>query len=197
MVERVLLLGTGERWFGLFSFGLIANGGCKNHSSIELMISDNYKDNGAFLWRAGDGNYESPGNNNENNYNQSLELSKKLNEECFVSKNPFYFSMSLDTSKIYKEIDGINCYKYSIFINNEKIGDFNYNKNSWDYFCENDLPIANEFFVGRVIDFDDIRTYMEVFSLRIYNRALSDTEIQQSYSDSVAAHDKLVADSEN
>ena len=149
-----------------------------------------------FYWSAGRGKFLS--DNIESDENRQ-NIVYDINDLTFDSDDSVFIQLSLDASQIEK-LDENEYYRANFYLNGNRIISGKYNKLQWNHFIENLLPNINCFEVGRcesVADYNWHYSKMETYAVRLYNKGLSDTEIKQSYGDTVAAHNKLVADSNN
>ncbi len=189
---------NGLKWSGLFGAGEPEK---VEGFPMSFIVGDNNGYPDTIMWRTGTGGFESELSDENYMYNQYLELSDYGIDLDLENGTLIYLTITLDTSKIFKTNGDEEYYKCSFYANNKKLDDFGYNVKGWNYFCENDLTRINFFSLGMVMDYGgcaDLFCKLDCYALRLYNKSLSDTEIEQSYNDTVAAHNKLVADeSEN
>ncbi len=182
-------------WTGLFGSndGVIDDStDISRQCALEFMVSDNYMETGGILWRAGlETDIFSEKSDPRYTYNQIIYLTEEQKKKIFSSNDSFYFVVSLDTSRVYKEKNGESFYKYSIFLDNEKLGDFSYNVRSWDSFCNNGLKAMKAFVVGRIVDFNVFFSKIEAYSIRLYNSSLTDEQISSNYEKTIDYHNIL------
>ena len=108
-------------------------------------------------------------------------------------KDEMYYTITLDTTNSYEE-NGEEYYKQTIYSNGEILYEGNFNKKQWDYFINNDLKSLNCFCIGRSSMSNDgwwHYSKMNVYTLRLYNHALSSDEVKENYQKSVAYHENL------
>lgn len=87
-------------------------------------------------------------------------------------------------------IDGENLVQ-NIYINGTKLDGGFVSEKYWKSFIENDLPELNTICLGRSsMEAEGWWHYskMDLYSLRLYNRALSDEEVMENYNSTVLYH---------
>lgn len=138
-----------------------------------------FSDGKVVKWNAGSLNSQSElSEASDSAWNQQFTFSNSL-----YDNKPHYLAVTLDTTKEFKES---GYYKHTIYLDGKKLIDAKYNKESWDNFITllNDLSY---FCVARTSwIYNGYWHYskMDAYTLRLYNRALTDTEVETSYSNS-------------
>ena len=88
------------------------------------------------------------------------------------------------------------CIKQNIFIGDKKVVDGWYNKEAWDKMVTNTLAPLNKFCLGTCSMTDASwwwNTHMDCYSLRFYNRALTDDEVKANREKTIEYH-KILED---
>lgn len=140
-----------------------------------------------FVWNAGLGKYQSDYSQDNSPWNIYYEGVVNNGEECYIT-------LTLDCSNVIN-LDGEEYYKQTFFKNGEKLCEGNYNKKEWDSFIENYLDSLKYFCVGRCsMGTNGFWHYskMNAYTLRLYNRALTEEEVIQNYDKSVIYHNSLI-----
>ena len=160
---------------GIFMYGYSEEG----HGDIRI---NEWVPGSTFLWNASSGKFMSDFSQNTTYpWNICYNASVCTGEDV-------YFTLSLDTSES-KLVDGIEYYTDSLYINGEKLYSGKYNKNSWDYFINNSLDDLDTFFIGYCNMTQKYYWYfskMNVYTMRLYNRGLSEKEIMENYEKTLA-----------
>ncbi len=107
--------------------------------------------------------------------------------------NVIYFTMTLDCSKI---IDG-EYYQATLYVDGKEKMVGRYNKGNWDYFISNSLKKLDCFLIGGNIPYfyENVAknfSALDVYSLRLYNKALTADEVNKNYEKSVEYHSLLI-----
>ena len=108
-------------------------------------------------------------------------------------REDIYCTITVDTSSSYKK-EGEEYYRQILYLNGEKFLEGGYNKKAWDSFINNDLDSLNYFGIGRSSMHNDgwwHYSKMNAYTLRLYNHALSEEEVKDNYTKSVAYHESL------
>ncbi len=181
---------NGTDYRGLFNYGLIYKG---EEGKMRFGIIGEGK---GLHWNAGYGNFRSDlsadGDTAQWNQYYYIEDAKKPSGEKIIESenlydgNIHYMALSVDTSKIYETVDGKDYYKHTIYLDGIKAIDAKYNVKSWEYFIEN-YPDLSYFEVGRAHmsnTSNQCYSKLEAYTLRLYNRALTDEEVEMSYNNS-------------
>lgn len=92
----------------------------------------------------------------------------------------------------------INCtgesYTHTLYANGNKLYEGKYNKLCWDHFVNVQLSSLKYFCIGRSsMAYDGWWHYsnLNVYSLKLYNRALNEQEIKENYDKTIAYHNIL------
>ncbi len=105
-----------------------------------------------------------------------------------------YVTFTLDCSRIYKTDNDGEHYLASLYINGEKRFDGRYNKKLWDSFVKDKLPNLSKIDIGRnsagVFGYWQY-SKMNLYSNRLYARALSEEEVKLNY-DKTKAYRNLI-----
>ena len=105
-----------------------------------------------------------------------------------------YFTIVLDLNNKYEK-DEETYYKQTLYLNGEKTEyDGGYNKAQWDYFVNNYLNGLKYFCIGRCSMGNAGYWHyskMSCYSLKLYNKGLSQEDVETSYKKTVAYHDFL------
>ena len=90
------------------------------------------------------------------------------------------------------------CIKQNIFVGDSKIIDGWYNKGAWDSMVSGNLDSLNKFCLGTCSMGDPdwwFLTHMDCYSLRFYNRALTDDEVKANRKKTIEYHKILESQS--
>ena len=141
------------------------------------------------LWNAHSGNHVSDWCEDENKHNIFYNLGKENLED------KIYITVTVDTSDSYK-VEGKEdeFYKQRVYLNGVKKLEGNYNKENWKYFVDNALNECSYFCIGRSsMNHDGKWNYskMKVYCLRLYNRALSEEEVNANYEKATKYHELI------
>ncbi len=85
-------------------------------------------------------------------------------------------------------------FKHTLFVNGTKLYDGILNKNYWNNFITNNLNNLNYFCIGRSsMSYNGYWHYskMNAYSIKLYNRGLTEQEVKDNYNKSVAYHNLL------
>ena len=141
----------------------------------------------SLVWNAGYGNYKSDYSMTSTpwniNYKNLYEPGKK-----------HYYTITLNTKEVYN-IGEEEYYKQIVYMDGNKLYEGNYNKKTWDYFINNYLNDLKCFCIGRAaITYAGSWHYskMNVYTLKLYNRGLSEEEVKDNYNKSLAYHNALL-----
>ena len=95
----------------------------------------------------------------------------------------------------------INCtgesYTHTLYANGNKLYEGKYNKLCWDHFVNVQLSSLKYFCIGRSsMAYDGWWHYsnLNVYSLKLYNRALNEQEIKENYDKTIAYHNILTTE---
>ena len=178
----------GQTYRGLFNYGQESKGGIMRFGII---------DNGSSIfWNAGFGNFVSDlSASTTAPWNQIYYIKdakkdngeKIIESESMYDKNIHHLVLSIDASKIYETVDDVDYYKHTIYLDGIKAIDAKYNVNSWNSFL-GDSQYLNYFEIGRAHMSEiyyQCYSKMEAYTLRLYNRALTDEEVEKSYQNSL------------
>ena len=130
---------------------------------------------------------------NENNrfgYN----FSNIVYSEVVSGQKDIYMTFTLDCSKIYKSDDDGEHYLASLYINGKREFYGKYNKKLWDGFIEDSLPGLSKINIGRNSSGKEgnwCYSKMNLYSNRLYARALSEEEVKLNY-DKTKAYRNLI-----
>lgn len=106
--------------------------------------------------------------------------------ELIENNKEIHFIISIDCSQ--------ENFKHTLFVNGEKLYEGNLNKDYWNSFVNSKLGNLKYFCVGRSsMDADGKWHYskMNAYSLKLYNRGLSEQEVKENYNKAVAYHNTL------
>ncbi len=112
---------------------------------------------------------------------------KILKDGTIYDSQNHYIVVSLDTTKIFKTDENGSHYKQTIYLDGEKLIDAGFNSESWNVFV-NEMSGLDYFCVGKCsMNSNGWWHYskMEAYTLRLYNRALTDDEVEKSYQNSL------------
>jgi hypothetical protein len=127
------------------------------------------------------GSFTSP--NYYNNWGQYLELSNY--GETINFKDEFYLTIVVDMNNLIQ----------TFYLNGEKLDSGDLSRKYVNNFLNNDLPNLNTFCLGRSSMHDDGYWHYSdasVYSLRLYNRPLSDSEVTANYNSTVSYRNILL-----
>ena len=187
---------TYDNYNGIFCYW---NGSKQNQATIRFGIFD---DGRTIKWNAGIPPEGDPREKALSDLSSTEASGRRFtwnqDYQCKVNLNDGkrrYFTVTLDTSKVWKTEKGESYYKNTIYLNGEKLIDAKYNVKSWEVFkdlVEKDYP--KYFIVGAsTFHWADSWRYskMDATVLRLYSRGLSEKEVMANYKKSVEYHDKL------
>ncbi len=190
---------------GLFNFG---NENPVNLTDMGIRCLLQYSDNDEkyFTWSGDWGN----GGTNDPKFvsdytEEGTRHAVKLPLNDTISKNidkneDIFLTFSINTSESI-DVNGVDYYISGLYENGKKIIEAKYSKSAWDAFLDSPgWKDSSLFQIGRVMAVSNghwAYSTLDVYALRLYNKGLSDGDIMKSYDDTVAAHNKLVADSTN
>ncbi len=81
-----------------------------------------------------------------------------------------------------------------MYLNGEKLYEGGYNKKQWEYFINNRLDSLKYFCIGRCsMSHEGYWHYskMNAYTLRLYNKALSESQVKDNYKKSVTYHENI------
>ena len=105
-----------------------------------------------------------------------------------------FYTITLNTNESYK-VGEEEYYKQIMYMDGNKLYEGNYNKKSWDKFVNENINDLKYFCIGRSsMQTEGAWHYskMNAYTLKLYNRGLSEEEIKNNYNKSVAYHDALL-----
>ena len=151
------------------------------------------RNSSAFSWNAGysqNGKHISDWSRSTSPHNIDYDLSNN-----FQQGNTCYITVTLDTSNIINK-DDQTYYNQRLYINGKDLlYNGNYNTAQWNDFINNYLTDSKYFCIGRSTMDDDGNgnpywhySKLNVYCLRLYSRALSDSEVYRNYEKSVEYH---------
>ena len=82
-------------------------------------------------------------------------------------------------------------YKQTLYVNGDKICEGTLSRDYWKEFVEDDLKSLKYFCVGRSSMYYDGSWHyskMNAYSIKLYNRGLSEQEVKENYDKAVAYH---------
>ena len=147
-----------------------------------------------------------------------------LGPQCYDSKNYWnqktkndvieygkdtYLAIIIDPSETEKQsgktLDNLDfeenlCIRQDIFIGDKKVLSGWYNKNAWDLMISNKLSSLKKFCLGECSMGQAQKRYyshLDCYSLRFYNRALTDEEVYKNYDKTIEYHKILESQSKN
>ena len=115
--------------------------------------------------------------------------------EDFEYGNEIYYTITLDTTTSYEK-DGEEFYNAILYLNGEKKYEGGYNKKQWDDFVNNKIDELKYFCVGRCsMNAEGQWHYskMNAYTLRLYNKALTEEQVKDNYDKSVAYHESITS----
>lgn len=157
------------------------NGNEKDVAKIRFGIK-----NDKITWNAGFANYLS-------DYSQSTAYWNILYPSMKLDNEKIYITITVDCSSSIT-INNEEYYKAILYINGKKMLEGNYNKKTWTAFITDDLNDLNYFCIGRSQMNAKGRWHystMSAYSVRLYNKALTEEKVTQNYEKSVAYHESL------
>lgn len=137
-------------------------------------------------WNAGFYNTTSDYSENGAAWNIWYPIDNLINQDI-------YYTITLDANNIVKK-DQKEYYKGTLYIDGNKKYEGLYDKRKWDYFASKVLNQLNYFCIGRSsMSNDGMWHYskLNTYTLRLYNRALSEEEIKENNNLSVKYHELL------
>ena len=149
-----------------------------------IQLGNNNKHN--LRWNAGSGNYISDFSEENHPYNIWYPIEYNLGEDI-------YYTITLDTTNSYEK-NGEQYYKQIVYLNGKKLYEGGYNKKTWDDFVEKYINSLNYFHIGRSSMSSSSWWHyskLNAYTLRLYNHALTENEVQDNYKKSVAYHENL------
>lgn len=138
-------------------------------------------------WNAGYGNYKS--DYSLKNYQWNISY-----KNVYEPGKKHYYTITLNTKESYK-VGEEYYYKQAMYMDGNKLYEGNYNKKCWDEFVNKNLSNLKCFCIGRAaITYPGAWHYskMNAYTLKLYNRGLSEEEVKNNYNKSVAYHDALL-----
>ena len=103
-----------------------------------------------------------------------------------------YFTVTLDTSEVWKTENGQDYYKNTIYLDGEKLIDAKYNVQSWEVFKDKVKEQNPKYLIigASTFHFADSWRYskMDANALRLYSRGLSEKEVMANYKKTVEYH---------
>lgn len=111
----------------------------------------------------------------------------------FKYGDEIYYTITLDTTKEIEK-DGEKYYKAILYLNGEKLYEGNYNKKQWDNYTSKYLERDKYFCIGRSsMTGSGYWHYpkLNVYTSRLYSKALTPEEVKDNYDKSVAYHENI------
>lgn len=105
-----------------------------------------------------------------------------------------YYTITLDTKTSYK-VGKEEYYRQTMYMDGNKLYEGNYNKKSWEEFINKNLDTLHYFCIGRSSMYTEGEWHyskMNAYTLKLYNRGLSEEEVKNNYNKSVAYHNTLM-----
>lgn len=143
-------------------------------------------------WNAGRGNAY-------NNYRESKTSPHNIVYDKVLGKEDdvVCFSITLNSKDLYLSNDKENEFcRQRLYVDGKKTSyDGGFNKLNWDIFVNDNLPDLSYFCIGRSSFAKEgawLYGKMNAYSIKLYNRALTEEEILESYNKDVAYHQFLV-----
>ncbi len=142
--------------------------------------------NNRIIWNTG-----SAGTQAKSDYSQSGSPWNILYPETKEIKKDeeMYFTISLNCTG--------ESYTHTLYANGNKIFEGNYNKLCWNNFVNVHLPSLKYFCIGRSsVSQEGWWHYsnLNVYSLKLYNRALNEQEVKENYNKTIAYHNILTTE---
>lgn len=170
-----------EAYKGLFCYW---NGKENNQAKLRFGIQQK----NSMKWNAGWNSYVSTYSEASYPWNIMYPKLEKINDG-----QESYITVTVDCNNSY-EVEGQEYYKQTVYFNGEKVYEGDYNKKSWENFIKNDLKGLSYFSIGRSSMTGDgwwHYSKMKTYALRLYNRALTQEEVNHNYDKSVAYHEGI------
>ena len=169
---------------GIFCYNNnVENGDAAFRFGIE--IQDNWK---SLKWNAGLGNYES-------DFSESSGSLHNIHyKNVYEPNKEVYYTVTLDCTQDYSDVE-TEYYKAVCYKNGQKVYDGRYNKKSWKYFVDNNLNNLTYFNVGRAQMSNPgwwFYTKMNTYTLRLYNRGLTEQEVKDNYEKTVGYYNSII-----
>ena len=161
-----------------------------------------YSDNRNFSWsfaledtsKAGEEYYGPQCSDNKSFWNQ------KTNNDSFNFEEDVYLTIVVNPGIVADrsgktlcgdKFENNPCIKQNVFLNGVKITDGWYNKKAWDENLEKNLDDLKMFCIGTCSMIDCNQwwySHLECYSLRFYNRALNDSEVESNREKTMEYH---------
>ena len=139
-------------------------------------------------WNAGWGGYES-------DYSEDTVNPHNIQyKNVYVPNEEVYYTVTLDCTKDYS-VDEPDYYRAICYKNGQKVYDGRYNKKSWKYFVDNNFNNLTYFNVGRSQMTKGgwwFYTKMNTYTLRLYNRGLTEQEVKENYEKTVGYYNSVI-----
>ena len=169
---------------GIFCYNNnVENGDADFRFGIEI------KDNLKYLkLNAGLGKYES-------DFSESSDALHNIHyKNVYEPNKEVYYTVTLDCTQDYSDVE-TEYYKAVCYKNGQKVYDGRYNKKSWKYFVDNNLNNLTYFNVGRAQMSNPgwwFYTKMNTYTLRLYNRGLTEQEVKDNYEKTVGYYNSVI-----
>ncbi len=158
------------------------NGGAGFRLGIEP--NKNWK---SLKWNAGGGDYES-------DFSEGSGALHNIHyKNVYEPNKEVYYTITLDCTKDYS-VDEPDYYRAICYKNGQKEYDGRYKK-SWKYFVDNNFNNLTYFNVGRSQMTKSgwwFYTKMNTYTLRLYNRGLTEQEVKDNYEKTVGYYNSII-----
>ncbi len=172
------------QYTGIFCYNDgLENGGVSFRFGIETRNS--WK---SLKWNAGYGAYES-------DFSESKDSLHNIHyRNVYEPNEEVYYTVTLDCTRDYSETE-TDYYKAVCYKNGNKVYEGRYNKKGWKYFIDNYLNSSTHFNVGRSQMTQAgwwFYTKMNTYTLRLYNRGLTEQEVKDNYEKTVGYYNSII-----
>ena len=149
---------------------------------------ENFNNWMSLKWNAGYGKYKS-------DFSESTgSLHNIIYKNVYEPNKEVYYTITLDCSNEYEDSE-MKYYKASCYKNGKKVYEGRYNKEEWKNFANNNLPSQNYFNIGRGQMTNSgwwFYTKMNTYTLRLYNRGLTEEEVNNNYEKTVGYYNSII-----
>ena len=139
-------------------------------------------------WNAGFGKYES-------DFSESNDSPHNIHYKNVYGPNEVvYYTVTLDCTQNYSNTE-TNYYRAKCYKNGKKVYEGKYNKNSWKGFIDDNLSELKYFNIGRAHMKKPgcwYYTKMNTYTLRLYNRGLTEEEVNDNYEKTVGYYNSIL-----
>lgn len=139
-------------------------------------------------WNAGLGKFES-------DFSESSLYPHNIHYKNIYDANQVaYYTVTLDCTQDYSSTEN-GYYKAICYKNGKKVYDGRYNKKSWEYFRNYNMNELEYFNIGRACMTNPgwwFYTKMNTYTLRLYNRGLTEEEVNNNYEKTVGYYNSII-----